>query len=158
MSSVAYDLWVAEARAVDIAHYASGRLDLRLTPCKGGYIGPCPECGGEDRFVITSTHKKKLFRCRGCQKARRKNAAGDVIKLVMFLDGCTFNDAVEKLTGKPKPPPEHKGKLGKIVAEYSYTNEKGAVSFYMVRYQPKDFRPRRPNGKGGWIWNLKGVV
>ena len=27
----------------------------------------------------------------------------------------------------------------------------------MVRYKPKAFRQRRPNGTGGWIWNLDGV-
>ena len=25
------------------------------------------------------------------------------------------------------------------------------------RRHPKTFRQRRPDGKGGWIWNLKGV-
>ena len=27
----------------------------------------------------------------------------------------------------------------------------------MVRYEPKDFRQRRPDGQGGWIWNVKGI-
>jgi putative DNA primase/helicase len=26
-----------------------------------------------------------------------------------------------------------------------------------VRFQPKDFRQRQPDGKGGWIWNLDGA-
>jgi len=26
-----------------------------------------------------------------------------------------------------------------------------------VRYDPKGFRQRRPDDKGGWIWNLEGV-
>ena len=85
MSGLAYDLWVAEAKAVDIADYAISRHDLKLTRHKDTYVGPCPECGGEDRFVITSNHKKKVFQCRGCKKAKRKHAAGDVVTLVMFL-------------------------------------------------------------------------
>jgi hypothetical protein len=28
----------------------------------------------------------------------------------------------------------------------------------VVRFWPKDFRQRRPDGKGGWEWNLKGVT
>ena len=24
-------------------------------------------------------------------------------------------------------------------------------------FEPKDFRQRRPDGKGGWLWNMKGV-
>ena len=27
----------------------------------------------------------------------------------------------------------------------------------MVRYEPKDFRQRRPDGQGGWTWQVKGV-
>jgi len=29
--------------------------------------------------------------------------------------------------------------------------------YQVVRMNPKDFRQRRPNGNGGWIWNLKGI-
>jgi hypothetical protein len=158
MSSVAYDVWVAEAKAVDIVDYARSRHELsKLHSYKDGYIGPCPNCGGEDRFVITSNHKKKVFRCRHCQLAKRENAAGDVIKLVMFLDECSFHEAVETLTGRPMPPPERESKLGKIVDEYSYTDESGDLLFQVVRFDPKAFRQRRPDGKGGWIWNLDGV-
>jgi hypothetical protein len=40
------------------------------------------------------------------------------------------------------------------VAVYPYTDEAGAVLFEVVRFEPKDFRQRRPVGQGGWIWNL----
>ena len=30
--------------------------------------------------------------------------------------------------------------------------------FEVVRYDPKDFRQRRPDGKGGYIWNAEGVT
>ena len=29
--------------------------------------------------------------------------------------------------------------------------------FQVVRFAPKDFRQRRPDGNGGWIWNLNGI-
>lgn len=45
----------------------------------------------------------------------------------------------------------------RIVATYDYRDESGKLLFQTVRYQPKDFRQRRPDGKGGWIWNLDGV-
>jgi hypothetical protein len=45
----------------------------------------------------------------------------------------------------------------KIVATYDYTDEAGALLFQCVRYQPKDFRQRRPDGKGGWIWGIQGI-
>lgn len=44
-----------------------------------------------------------------------------------------------------------------IAAEYDYTDEQGNLLFQVVRFLPKDFRQRRPDGQGGWIWNLKGV-
>ena len=44
-----------------------------------------------------------------------------------------------------------------IVATYGYTDESGRVLFECVRFQPKDFRQRRPDGHGGFLWNVKGV-
>ena len=44
-----------------------------------------------------------------------------------------------------------------LVATYDYRDETGELLYQAVRYSPKDFKQRRPDGKGGWIWNLKGV-
>jgi putative DNA primase/helicase len=44
---------------------------------------------------------------------------------------------------------------GRIVAAYAYTDESGTLLYQTVRYDPKDFRQRRPDGNGGWNWNLK---
>jgi hypothetical protein len=46
----------------------------------------------------------------------------------------------------------------KIVASYDYTDKFGTLLFQVVRLAPKTFRQRRPDGKGGWIWNLEGVT
>ena len=45
----------------------------------------------------------------------------------------------------------------KIVATYDYMDEQNRLLFQVVRYEPKNFRQRHPDGKGGWIWNLDGV-
>jgi hypothetical protein len=45
----------------------------------------------------------------------------------------------------------------KIVQAYDYVDEDGALLFQVVRYEPKDFRQRRPDRDGGWIPNLDGV-
>ena len=42
----------------------------------------------------------------------------------------------------------------KIAATYDYHDENGDLLFQAVRYVPKDFRQRRPDESGGWIWNL----
>jgi putative DNA primase/helicase len=39
-----------------------------------------------------------------------------------------------------------------IIAEYDYTDEAGTMLYQVVRYQPKDFRPRYPDGAGGWVY------
>ena len=50
------------------------------------------------------------------------------------------------------------GTRPRIVATYDYTDETGELLFQVCRFEPKTFRQRRPDGKGGWIWNLEGVA
>jgi putative DNA primase/helicase len=45
----------------------------------------------------------------------------------------------------------------KIVETYDYRSAEGNVVFQAVRFDPKGFAQRRPNGRGGYIWNLDGV-
>ena len=48
---------------------------------------------------------------------------------------------------------------GQIVATYDYHDAAGKVVYQAVRYaEPKGFQQRRPNGKGGWTWNMEGVT
>jgi hypothetical protein len=44
-----------------------------------------------------------------------------------------------------------------IAATYDYTDEAGCLRYQVVRFDPKDFRQRRPDGSGGWAWDIKGV-
>lgn len=53
-------------------------------------------------------------------------------------------------------PPDHYG-YGPIEAMYDYPDEEGNLLFQVVRYWPKGFRQRRPNGIGGWDWSLDGT-
>jgi hypothetical protein len=49
--------------------------------------------------------------------------------------------------------PEHQSAHKSIiVATYDYTDEHGKLLYQVVRYEPKDFKQRRPDGCGGWIW------
>ncbi len=91
-----------QARSVRIESEI-GRRGIKLS---GGHIercGPCPVCGGRDRFAINL--KKQIWNCRGCQHG------GDVIELVRHLDGLSFSEAVRLLTGaapqKPAPGARH---------------------------------------------------
>jgi hypothetical protein len=40
----------------------------------------------------------------------------------------------------------------RIVATYDYTDENGELLYQTVRFEPKDFKQRRPRPDGGWIW------
>lgn len=98
-----------------------------------------------------------LFKCFGC------NVSGDAFKFYGLLKG--FSDASqfpEILQGIGQDfgingSGSSKKEKGRIVATYDYTDEKGNLLFQVVRSEPKDFKQRRPDGKGGWIWNMEGV-
>lgn len=56
----------------------------------------------------------------------------------------------------------HSRNKGAFIAEmvYPYHDDDGTVLFEVVRYQyerGKDFKQRRSDGDGGWVWNLDGV-
>jgi phage/plasmid primase-like uncharacterized protein len=80
---------VDQARAVPI----EVEIERRGIVLKGTVdrCGPCPICGGTDRFSINT--RKQVFRCRQCE------TGGDVIALVQHLDACAFGEAIELLTG-----------------------------------------------------------
>jgi len=48
-------------------------------------------------------------------------------------------------------------KQGKEEATYDYTDEEGKLKYQVVRYEPKGFAQRHPDGRGGWLWDLKGM-
>ncbi|WP_273378247.1 phage/plasmid primase, P4 family [Symbiobacterium thermophilum] len=78
--------------------------------------------------------------------------------------GCEITDIVRALGIKlsdlmpPRAEDEHKGRFReRILKTYDYRDENGKLLYQAVRYVPKAFRQRRPDGRGGWIWNVEGV-
>jgi putative DNA primase/helicase len=57
----------------------------------------------------------------------------------------------------PAPQVGAKGHKREIAATYDYIDQQGDLLFQTVRHNPKAFNQRRPDGKGGWVWDLKGV-
>lgn len=57
------------------------------------------------------------------------------------------------------PPKDIRQPSGRarLVATYDYRDEGGNLLYQVLRYHPKDFRQRRPDGEGGWSWSVKGV-
>lgn len=79
------------------------------------------------------------------------------------LEKCVWYDHARNEGGNVK---DFKARLGlngtkpsaqKIIATYDYRDESNTLLFQVVRYENKHFIQRRPDGKGGWIYNLHGV-
>jgi putative DNA primase/helicase len=170
-----FEAWVHSARSRRIED-VTRRRGIRLNG-KNERCGPCPVCGGDDRFSINI--KKQVWNCRGCDRG------GDVIDLVQHLDGCDFLSACKALTGEP-PPRAARAKLGGpngkdhaarkkvVVARFDYTDLDGTLLFQVERIEfrnpdgsfvvfngkrKKTFRQRRPDPKrpSKWLWNVDGA-
>jgi putative DNA primase/helicase len=91
------------------------------------------------------------------------NAKGDVI---MFDHaGCETPAIVSKMglrmadlfVGNVEPSILGSEPKGTIVEVYPYTDEQGTLQYEAVRLEPKGFRQRRPDGQGGYLWNMQGA-
>ena len=125
---------------------------------------PCPICGGYDRLP-----RGNGARCYGFLSedglwahCTREEYAG---RLEQNTESRTY---AHKLMGDcrcgvrhdPSPADANgyaQPRKRKIVKTYDYPSAEGNVVFQVVRFDPKDFRQRRPDGRGGYIWNLDGV-
>lgn len=78
--------------------------------------------------------------------------------------GCTFA-AIVAATGTKSTdwfPPKDNQERGrtvqkKVAATYDYRDEAGNLVYQKLRYEPKEFAFRRPDGSDGWAWNMNGV-
>jgi 5S rRNA maturation endonuclease (ribonuclease M5) len=121
-------------------------------PATAKQHGPCPTCGGKDRFLFDDVDGRGTWFCNQCIPQ-----AGDGLALVQNVRGCDFPHAL-KLVADALGYQQCNGDTPrKIIATYDYTDASGTILFQAVRYVPKDFSQRRPNGHGGWIWNLTGI-
>ncbi|NKI61792.1 hypothetical protein HCG46_26190 [Labrenzia sp. PO1] len=88
----------------------------------GEYVGPCPGCGGTDRFAVNTSKNKWV--CRGA------GGGGDAIGLVMHCAGLTFPQACQELTGEAPPSggteytPEQRAAWAKRQAEAEERDQK----------------------------------
>lgn len=93
-------------------------------------------------------------------KASLSIGEGDDGRVLMNCHaGCTFESIMLSLNLDVTDAfPETKSNgLGEIVETYPYTDEGGTLLYEAVRFRPKDFRQRKPDGHGGWSWSLNGT-
>jgi len=120
-----------------------------LTSVGSELRGPCPVHKGKRPSFAVNPVSGDAYCHSQCGRG------WDIIALEQELTGKQFpeaRDAVFAIVGRaPAAAPRRE------VVAYDYQDELGHVLFQTVRFDPKDFRQRRPSGTGGWIWNLSGV-
>jgi hypothetical protein len=149
--------------AATVKSAAAGRWAEILTHVAGipadvldGRHHPCPRCGGADRFRYIEPNDGAVYR----NQCFNKNN-GDGLAAIMHYAGYGFPEAMNKtaeflglassnVNGKPTA-------ASRVVAKYDYRDEFGDLLFQVVRFDPKDFRQRKPKPGGGWNWSVKGV-
>jgi hypothetical protein len=67
------------------------------------------------------------------------------------------DDAIADMVARAAAQSQEAKPRGKLVATYPYVDRDGAPIYEVLRYDPKGFRQRRPDGNGGWIWSLGDV-
>lgn len=108
----------------------------------------------EDGSPSLRVHAEKAtWYCDPCQ------AGGDVFTMVQRMRGCDFPAAMTFLATRAglHNSATATATTGTIVATHDYTDEAGTLLYQVCRMEPKDFRQRRPDGHGGWIWKLDKV-
>jgi hypothetical protein len=98
-----------------------------------------------------SRGSRVLNRVKGTWFDHEQNVGGGVLDLVPADD----------MAGRLQWLRDHQlidaAARGTIAATYNYEDENHELLFQVVRFEPKDFRQRRPDGKGGWSWSLSGA-
>ena len=109
------------------------------------YTALCPAHPDEKPTLSVSEKDDKiLLNCFAhCPKENIVSALGIELKdlFIKPMQGKAINNSQSK----------------KIVAVYDYTDENSEILYQNVRYEPKDFRQRKPNGAGGYDYSLNGA-
>lgn len=108
-----------------------------------GYVGQCP--AHDDRRASLSWQD-------GDKGIIAKCHAGCTIEAITGAMGLMPASLFFEPRAQSTPPASRI-----ITAHYPYKDEQGTVLYEVLRYQPKDFRQRKPDGLGGWTWKLDGV-
>ena len=118
----------------DITKYFKG-----VKKTGAGFTALCPAHDDKKNSLSIGTGegRKILLHCHaGCPVENIVSAAG-----LKMIDLC------------PDEPKQER----KIETIYPYRDAEGRLLYEVIRYNPKGFSQRRPDGKGGYIYSLKGI-
>jgi DNA primase len=133
-------------------------LQVTLKRAGRGWKGCCPF--HDERTPSFYVYSDGHYHCFGCREH------GTVFDYVMKTERVEFPEAARRVVAKVaisaiKPQKngnsDHQGQSHKVAAAYDYHDQNGALAYQVVRMVPKTFRQRRPDGAGGWTWNMSGV-
>jgi hypothetical protein len=124
-------------------------------------LGLCP-FHNDTRASLSLNLKTGLWNCKAC------SAKGDVFTFIKKKYGTDFKGALSILAQEAgieigRGNGRRRGKKAdkapaQIIKTYDYYDAEGVLVFQVCRTHPKGFFQRRPDGKGGWVNNLDGVV
>lgn len=123
----AFAHWLARARAVRIEDEVARRGVTLFRHTTKERAGPCPKCGGTDRFSISLT--KQLWRCRIC------DTGGDIINLIQHVDDLDFVAACTKLANDLPP--------------------RSRAPSSRARPQSEEQYERAQHDKAAWLWSQR---
>ena len=85
--------------------------------------------------------------------------AADGRTLIHCATGCQLADITRAIgiTIADLHPAKPATNQRQIVATYDYHDADGTLVMQAVRYDPKGFAQRQPDGNGGWHWHLRGL-
>ena len=97
----------------------------------------------------------------GTWYCHESNTGGGVIDLVRLNEPASLNGSIsEVLQEKFGIAPQQEKALTPakyLSKQYDYYDSDGVLRYQVQRFEPKTFRQRRPDDKGGWLYNLQGV-
>ncbi len=113
-----------------------------------------------EHWCVSVNVRSQIWHCNDC------DTGGSIIDWLMIEGNRSqvdvirgLSDELARMTSSPSTPntPVRDRAQRREIAAYDYTDAQGNTVFQVVRFDPKEFRQRRPDPAGGWIWNLEGV-
>ncbi len=144
----------------EIKNFFQGRYDQFY----GKYLPGLKKIGGHEYQVLCPFHEEKnpsfninsedgTYFCHGCGKKgnafhfyAKTHELDDRRNFPKILKGIASDFGIELMQQEQR-----------FIKAYDYTDEQGKLLFQVCRYEPKAFKQRRPDGNGGYIYDLKGI-
>ncbi len=84
--------------------------------------------------------------------------AEDDGKLLLYCQaGCATTDVVQAMGLSMADLFSDRTRERTLTDTYNYRDENGKLLYQVLRYSPKSFSARRPDGAGNWVYNVEGI-